>query len=346
MIFFKLRRLTAALFFRANLLAIAAGMGLYGISSYLLLYLAGEQEMVADTAAYVYWLVVTGSTVGYGDISPVTDAGKLITSIWVIPVGLSLFAVILTKAGFYLSEFALRGKKGLRMIRTENNCVIIGWNGARTLRLIELLRSKANGTPEPIVLCVAKDIENPLPGKIEFVKVESFTHEATMKRVNLDKAKRIIIDTPSDDVTLTTALYCQELNPNAHKTVYFQDESVANLLLSHCSNVEVVPSVSVEMLARSSTDPGSSLLYKQLLDSTVGTTQYHIAYEGDKVIKFGDLFTHFKSNLSATLMGIRKPGKEHIDLNPNLDKVVEKGHVLYYIADTRLSESQCFSLDN
>lgn len=319
-------------------------MAVYGLSSYLLLYLAGEQELVADTTAYIYWLVVTGSTVGYGDISPVTGAGKLITSFWVIPLGLSLFAIILTKAGFYLSEFALKGRKGLRMIRTENNCVIIGWNGARTLRLIELLRSKTNDSPEPIVLCVMVDIENPMPGKIEFVRVESFSHAETMKRVNLPKASRIIIDTASDDVTLTTALFCQEANPNAHKTVYFQDESVANLLLSHCSNVEVVPSVSVEMLARSSTDPGSSLLYKQLLDSTIGTTQYHIAYDGDETLMFGDLFNHFKTNLSATLMGVLKPGSEQIELNPDLDLSVDKGHVLYYIARTRLSETQCFSL--
>lgn len=343
MIFYKLRRFTAALFFRANLLTVFSAMAVYGISSYLLLYLAGEQEMVKDTAAYIYWLVVTGSTVGYGDISPTSAAGKLITSFWVIPLGLSLFAVILTKAGFYLSEFALKGKKGLRMIRTENNCVIIGWNGARTLRLIELLRSKSNGNPEAIVLCVAVDIENPLPGKIEFVQVESFTHTDTMARVNLPNASRIIIDTPSDDVTLTTALFCHAANPDAHKTVYFQDESVSNLLLKHCSNVEVVPSVSVEMLARSSTDPGSSLLYKQLLDSTVGVSQYHIAYEGDQLLLFGDLFNHFKTNLAATLMGVRQPGSEQIDLNPDLNRPVDKGHILYYIAERRLTASQCFS---
>jgi voltage-gated potassium channel len=342
-IFFKLRRFTAALFFRANLLTVFIAMAVYGISCYLLLYLAGEQEMVKDTAAYIYWLVVTGSTVGYGDISPTTTAGKLITSFWVIPLGLSLFAVILTKAGFYLSEFALKGKKGLRMIRTENNCVIIGWNGARTLRLIELLRSKSNGNPEAIVLCVAVNIENPLPGKIEFVQVESFTHTDTMARVNLPMASRIIIDTPSDDVTLTTALFCHAANPDAHKTVYFQDESVSNLLLKHCSNVEVVPSVSVEMLARSSTDPGSSLLYKQLLDSTVGVSQYHITYEGDELLSFGDLFNHFKTNLSATLMGIRQPGSKQIELNPDLNRPVDKGHILYYIAESRLTASQCFS---
>jgi voltage-gated potassium channel len=345
-IFFKLRRLTAALFFRANFLTVLSGMAVYGISSYLLLYLAGEQEMVKDSVAYIYWLVVTGSTVGYGDISPTTGAGKLITSFWVIPVGLSLFAVILTKVGFYLSEFALKGKKGLRMIGTENNCVIIGWNGARTLRLIELLLSKSNGSSETIVLCVAVNMENPLPGKIEFVQVESFTHVDTMARVNLPKASRIIIDTPSDDITLTTALFCQAANPDAHKTVYFQDESVSNLLLNHCSNVEVVPSVSVEMLARSSTDPGSSLLYKQLLDSTIGVTQYHIAYEGDAALMFGDLFHHFKTNLSATLMGVLQPGSNQIDLNPDLSRRVEKGHVLYYIADSRLTESQCFTHAN
>ena len=43
-------------------------------------------------------------------------------------------------------------------------------------------------------------------------------------------ANRIVIDTPGDDVILATALFCQEASPDSHKTVYFQDDSLAALL--------------------------------------------------------------------------------------------------------------------
>jgi voltage-gated potassium channel len=292
---------------------------------------------------FVYWLVVTSSTVGYGDMSPSTIAGKYVVSLWVIPVGLMLFAVVLTRVGFYFSELTLQGRKGLRMIRTDGNCVIIGWNGPRTLRLIDLLLSESNGIAEPVVLCVTADIENPMPGKIELVRVESFTHVETMKRVRLDKANRIIIDTPSDDITLATALFCQNASPESHKTVYFQDDSLASLLKLHCPGVEVIPSVAVEMLARSTSDPGSGLLHKQLLDSTYGTTSYCITFDGDAALNFDELFQYFRSDLSATLLGVKPSGSDEIALNP-YGVSVAKGDVLYYIAPHRLSEAQCFSI--
>lgn len=342
MLLFKLRRLAAMLFFRAGFIDVLGGVLTYALLSYLLLYFAGEEKLIA-AENFAYWLVVTASTVGYGDLSPSTAAGKSVVSFWVIPVGLMLFAMVLTRFGFYFSELALQGKKGLRMIRTDGNCVIIGWNGPRTLRLIDLLLSASNGVAEPIVLCVADDIENPLPGKIELTRVESFTHVETMKRPRLDKANRIIIDTPSDDVTLATALFCQNVSPESHKTVYFQDDSLAALLKLHCPGVEVIPSVSVEMLARSTSDPGSGLLHKQLLDSTYGTTSYCITFDGDTELHFDELFQYFRSNLAATLLGVKPFGSDEIALNP-YGISVAKGDVLYYIAPHRLSEGQCFNI--
>lgn len=342
MIFYKLRRLAATLFFRARFIDVLGGVLSYTLVSYLLLYLAGEKDLIA-TENFAYWLVVTASTVGYGDMSPTTVAGKHVVSFWVIPFGLILFAMVLTRLGFYLSELALQGKKGLRMIRTDGNCVIIGWNGSRTLRLIDLLLSASHGVREPIVLCVAVDIENPLPGKIELARVESFTHVETMKRPRLDKANRIIIDTPSDDVTLATALFCQNASPDSHKTVYFQDDALGALLKLHCPGVEVIPSVSVEMLARSTSDPGTGLLHKQLLDSTYGTTSYCITFDGASPLNFDTLFQSFRSDLTATLLGVKPFGSNEIALNP-YGLQVTKGDVLYYIAPHRLSEAQCFNL--
>ena len=342
MLIYKLRRLAAMLVFRARFIHVLSGVVSYALVTYLLLYFAGEQNLLAGEN-FVYWLVVTASTVGYGDMSPSTLAGKYVVSLWVIPSGLMLFAMVLTRIGFYFSELVQQGKKGLRMIRTDGNCVIIGWNGPRTLRLIDLLLSASNGIAEPIVLCVADDIENPMSGKIELVRVESFTHVETMKRTRLDKANRIIIDTPSDDVTLATALFCQNASPDSHKTVYFQDDSLAALLKLHCPGVEVIPSVSVEMLARSTSDPGSGLLHKQLLDSTYGTTSYCITFDGDTVLNFDALFQFFRSDLSATLLGVKPFGSDEIALNP-YGISVAKGDVLYYIAPHRLSEEQCFSI--
>ncbi|GAB2883793.1 ion channel [Microbulbifer echini] len=343
MLVYRVRRLLASLFVRANITTILIGVLGYVVGSYVLLSAAGESEIVAP-ANFIYWLVVTASTVGYGDFSPVTPTGKVVVAAWVIPFGLSLFAMVIAKAGFAISEFVHRGKRGLRMTNLVNHTVIIGWNGTRTLRLIELLLSKTNGTTTEVVLCVEADIENPMPGKIDFVRVESFSHIESMQRAALADAARIIIDNPLDDVTLTTALFCDKHSPNSHTTAYFQDENVGELLRAHCPKIECIPSVAVELLAKSSLDPGSARLHRQLLDSTYGMTQYSVEYRGEQPLPFSALFEHFKKNLSATLIAVRRQGVVKIDVNPALTDQVSKGDMLYYISAKRLEERHCFDI--
>lgn len=343
MLLYKVRRLLASLFLRASVTTVLAATAVYVLGCYVLLSVAGEADIVAPEN-FFYWLVVTASTVGYGDFSPTTPSGKLAVSLWVIPLGLSLFAMIVTRVGFGISEFVQRGKKGLRKMKHEHHTVIIGWNGARTLRLIELLLSKTNGDASDIVLCVEADIENPMPHKIDFVRVESFSHAESMQRASLDKAARVIIDNPLDDVTLTTALFCDKLSPNSHKTAYFQDENVGELLRAHCPNIECIPSVAVEMLAKSSLDPGSARLHRQLLDSTYGMTQYSVVYQGAEPLSAGALFDHFKHELAATLIGVRRTGEQKIAINPGLNENVAAGDTVYYIAAERLPEKRCFDV--
>lgn len=343
MVLYKVRRLLASLFIRASGTTVILAAAVYVLSSYLLLTFAGEAEIVAPEN-FFYWLVVTASTVGYGDFSPSTPVGKLAVSLWVIPLGLSLFAMIVTRVGFGISEFVQRGKKGLRKMNHQNHTVIIGWNGTRTLRLIELLLSKTNGNASEIVLCVEAEIENPMPKQIDFVRVESFSHAESMQRASLDKAARIIIDNPLDDVTLTTALFCDKMSPNSHKTAYFQDENVGELLRGHCPKIECIPSVAVELLAKSSLDPGSARLHRQLLDSTYGMTQYSVEYRGEQPLPVGAPFDHFKHGLSATLIGVRRAGEQKIAINPALNENVAAGDTLYYIAAERLPEKRCFDV--
>lgn len=69
--------------------------GLYVSLSWWLLVLAGETALTDSFANFIYYLMVTASTVGYGDHSPVTDLGKWVVVLFVIPGGLSLFAALL-----------------------------------------------------------------------------------------------------------------------------------------------------------------------------------------------------------------------------------------------------------
>lgn len=335
----KLRKMLVRVFAEMRWYSIVLALLFYGATSWLLLHLAGE-EALTQPADFVYWLVVTGSTVGYGDLSPTTTTGKYLVSFYIIPMGLSIFALVLGRVASWVSNQWQKGAKGLKSLDVEDHILVLGWNGHRTIRLLELLiRERASIEDDPpIVLCVRVDITNPLPGHIEFVKVSTFSNDIDMNRACVDKARVVLMDNPEDDLTMTTALYCSQRNPNAQMVAYFTDESLVGLLQKHCPNVECTPSVAVEMLAKSAFDPGSSLLHHDLLDINHGQAQYSVEIPAHiPPLKIECIFEILKRKYRATLIGMVKKGdKLNIQVNPDLDLELSPGDKIFYIADKRI----------
>ena len=71
----------------------------------------------------IYWAIVTVTTVGYGDVAPLTVIGKVLSSI----IMLSGFAIIAVPAGIVTSEIGKGYFKALRM--DGRTCKQCGWQG-------------------------------------------------------------------------------------------------------------------------------------------------------------------------------------------------------------------------
>ncbi|MBD3586668.1 two pore domain potassium channel family protein [Salinimonas sp. HHU 13199] len=314
---------------------------IYGLMSWSLLSAAGEQALISQVE-FIYWLAVTASTVGYGDLSPVTTAGKVIVALFVIPVGLSIFAMVIGRIAAWVSDQWKKGLTGMKTLHVNNHILVIGWNEKKTMLLLDLLlKEREDLAVKPdIVLCVKADITNPLPGQIEFVHVESFNKDDDMDRACIAEAGVILIDNPSDDVTLTTALYCTKRNPDAHQVAYFSDDSLVSLLQTHCPNVECTPSVAVEMLAKSVFDPGSSMLHHDLISVDAGQAQFSVAVPEDcDTLTVGQLFINMKKHYDAIFIGFAPGGVyKNMVVNPDSAVTVSANDTIFYIASARMTD--------
>ncbi len=314
-----------------NLLLIAFS---YVLLSWLLLTYFNEEALTSDWSTFVYYMAVTASTVGYGDLSPQTNQGKWVVSLFIIPGGLAIFAAVLGRVAGGVIEYWRAGVLGKRRVRMDNHILLLGWNGPRTINLIRMLQHEEIGK-RPIVLCSRADIENPLPGEIQFVRVTSYTDSQQMALTNVAQASCVIVDNLEDDITLSAALYCANINPTAHLLAYFKDESLGKLLSQHCPKAECIPAVGAEMLAKAAVDPGSSALHQELLASTRGMTQYSTLYpteQPDTTVE--QVFLHIKDKYQATLIAI--DSGSGIELNPSLETAIPSGSSIFYIADERI----------
>jgi voltage-gated potassium channel len=64
---------------------------------------ASVNPKLATLGDGLWWALVTVSTVGYGDIAPVTPAGRVLASVLIV-VGVAIFAVGVAIVGRYIAE--------------------------------------------------------------------------------------------------------------------------------------------------------------------------------------------------------------------------------------------------
>lgn len=309
---------------------------LYSGLVWLGLWLTGERELWRGHH-FLYWLITTGTTVGYGDLAPRGLPGRLFVALFAMPLGVAFFALLLGKASAQIVDLWQRKLKGKGRFEMEGHLVLFGWQGEKTRRLVENLLADR---PElEIVLCADRPAENPLPGKVHFVRLSSYCSREESARASVEKAAAIVIDAPTPEMTVACALHCRHLNPTAHLVVHLDDQNLAELIRGE-TGAEVVTTMAAHLLARAALDPGSSRLYQELILAG-GITQYALPYpEGLPEISVAELTQRLKSRFDALLLGVASEGGQMV-LNPPREMVVVPGRSrLYYLARRRLSQKQ------
>lgn len=101
-------------------------------------YFYMQVEKVDSIITMVYYNIVTASTVGYGDLSPQTEMGRIITIIY-IPVAISIFATILSILGSLVYQRINKKNIGFKYINKSIDYVIIGGNNEQVETICEKL---------------------------------------------------------------------------------------------------------------------------------------------------------------------------------------------------------------
>lgn len=307
----------------------------HALSTFAGFRLLGEVELTESATQFLYFYVVSGSTVGYGDFSPTTDAGKLFAVLWVIPGAISIFAFLLGKAVSSLTLALRTIMNGLGNFTDKTGHVVVVGHvpGQTELLLEEAVR--LHGKTD-IVVVSTEDISS-LQTDWRFVRATSLSNRGDLARAGARGAAFIVILGRDDDESLAASMAIGAMSPEGHVVAYFRDAGPAEIVEAHCPEIETVTSISVQMVARALVDPGAGDVLQALASTRVGATLYSTLLDTPSPTTISALRAALGA-AGASLVGIRAPGSQAPAMTLAPGDPVADGCQIYYIADHRIGD--------
>jgi len=203
---------------------------------------AGRNPGINDVFDAFWWWVVTSTTVGYGDVVPVTKTGKLV-AIFSIIIGFYLYTNVVAIVAESVHNYFERHNKGTAQIRETDHILICEYTSMAD-ELIQSLPRIPELAGLPVVIATDLVQQNPYPQHYFVSGVP--INPATLRLANCAQAALVFIFAnfrfaDPDVKTLHIASRVKDINPEVPVFVEMVDEN--SDLLGHApSDLIVIPS--------------------------------------------------------------------------------------------------------
>ncbi len=171
----------------------------------------------------IWWVLVSITTVGYGDIVPSTGAGQVL-GIVLIFTGVALVSMFTATISSIFVAQKLKEDRGLKTIAEKEHIILCGWN--HTAEQILKIIFKVTNPPQVVMINQLpddqiNDLNLVFKGyPLHFVRGD-FAQEEVLIRANLSQARAVMIvpDTSSglssrsDEKTILTAFSVKAIQP-------------------------------------------------------------------------------------------------------------------------------------
>jgi voltage-gated potassium channel len=188
---------------------------------------AGGEIGLLDAA---YYATVSVTTTGYGDIVPVTDDARLITTVFVTPARV-LFLIILV--GTTLELLAERYRATYRQRRWRSSVrdhVIVCGYGVKGRAAIDQLRGQGARRGDVVVI-------DPDPAAVARANADGYagilgdaSHSGTLREAGIDDARAVVVAPSRDDAAVLITLTVRELAPRVFIAAAAREAENAHLL--------------------------------------------------------------------------------------------------------------------
>ena len=308
------------------------------VSSILIAWFEPEVSFTSG----VWWTIVTLTTVGYGDISPATPAGRLL-AVLVMLFGIGLLGMLSAGLATMLISRKIRENKGMCPSTVEDHIIICEWNH-RAKAILKELRADPQTEETPVVLVA--DLEEIPIDDPDLLFIRGVVCEETLEKANLKKARTIIVlgddateATARDAKVVLTTLTIETMNPDVYSVVELVDKkNEPHCLRANADEIIIGSELSSHLIAMAASDHGISRIVTELLSNRYGNELYSMPVPAGMVgQKFLDVFVRMKTEQNVTVFGIQKGRAGDFLPNPDADYSVAAEDLLLVISKDRVS---------
>lgn len=262
----------------------------------------------------LWWSIVTVATVGYGDIVPKTELGRIFASLTILSGVILLSLLTATISSVFVAR-KIKESQGLQDIDFTQHTLICGWNAQveDVLRIFDRYHNKqmqiilVNEAPPEKIEAVINAYQNI---EIKFVRGD-FSRETILNRANVKMASDAIVvpDTGNigaDEKTLLSILTMKSLNPKLKVCAHILNkENRQHIKRANADEVVVSDQHTAFFLANNILYPGAAQVASEMLDYERGNDVHRIAVPDIFIGKtFGELYVDFKKTKNWTILGL------------------------------------------
>ena len=273
---------------------------LIGASSVGFYYLEGKPQDL-DFFSGVWWTVVTLTTVGYGDLVPKSEAGRVL-GILVMAAGIGLVSTLTGSLASLIVERHAKQRKGLLKVKLSDHVVILGWNSYGPNLVKALSRSLLEHGSLVLVNDLPPDAREELAFKLDLGDRLHFvfgnpTQENVLHRATPDTARLVYIliqegmsPKDADQQSLYAALTLRSLAP---KVLIYAEVALAenreHLLRAGVNETVIQGEVTSLLLGMLGANPSMWPFFQSLLGAREeGCLAYRTLSYEERKLSWGD----------------------------------------------------------
>jgi len=298
---------------------------------------------IRDFGDAVWFSIVTLTTVGYGDLHPVTKEGRIFGSVFLL-ASLGFYGVMIGQITSIMNTIKENRRLGMNGTNFSNHVVMIGWTDfgrAVADQLVAAGRKVAIITKEKDNIDIIHEF---YPTKNVFTLFSDYNNIDFLKKVNIENSSIVFVNLEDDTEKLVYILNLKKTHENLNYVVTLDNANLKNTFVSAgvkytVSKNEIAsklmasyifePDVALyneEIIAYPQTDEDYDIKEFMVTDSNPYKNQYY-----EKV------FFDMKKEFNIVLIGIVKVenGVRTLIKNPEEAVKVETGNYLIMLINKK-----------